>query len=250
MDKTRYYINTYGKDDQAYQEAIQFACRLAKNDRSIKRVVLLAHSKNNVDWLNRLYGRETVAKLFKGMKFEDCSPTFVIKTQKAYSKYEHAEDIVITMVSVEGVMEIDDFERVKVIIAIPWVEGELDSWVKTWGPTDIRTNEQAAIYPLPENRVQVAMEELTENINIVTAFNHPSDEQQAKTYIRALHKYTDTLNSDIVFAYLVRELGLDTSAAKYVKKLIDTLNDGRDFQGGEKTGLKWHIEKWDKGIKF
>ncbi len=250
MDKKRFYINTRGNDDEAYREAMQFACQLSEDDPDIKRVVLLAHTKSNTGWLERLYDRETVKKLFNGVKFKDCIPTFVIKTKKTYSDPHQLQDIVITMgLDTEDVMKIDDFYGVKAIIAIPWLPERLEDWVQTWAPIDIRTQEQPETYPLPNPIVQEAMKELTSSVNMTTGIHHPSDERQAKTYIRALYKYVDDLDGDVIAAYMVRELGWDTDHAKDVKKLIDTLNDGRYFQGGEKTHLKSHINRWKEKLE-
>lgn len=239
-----------GNDDEAYREAMKFACQLSKEDTDIKRVVLLAPTKSNTGWLERLYNRETVKKLFDGMKFKGCTPTFVIKTQKTYSDPHPPQDIVITMgLNAGDVMKFDDFYGVKVIIAIPWLSGGLEDWVQTWAPTDIRTQEQPDTYRLPDPIVQEAMKELTSFVNMTTGIHHPSDDRLAKTYIRALHKYVEGLDGDVVAAYMVRELGWNTDHAKDVRKLIDTLNDGRYFQGGDKTYLKKHIKRWNEKLK-
>ncbi len=250
MNKKRFFINTSGNDDEAYREAIIFACQLAEKDPDIKRVVLLALSNSNIGWLERLYGSETVKKLYTGIQFNGCNPIFIIKTKKTYSDPHPPQDIVITMgLDAEDVMKIDDFNGVKAIIAIPWLPELLQVWVQTWSPTDIRTKEKPATYPLPNPLVQEAMKELTSSINKTTGIHHPSDERQAKTYIRALFAYTDGLDGEEVAAYLVRELGWDTEYAKDIKKLIDTLNAGKYFQGGDKTYLKNHIKRWKEKIK-
>ena len=70
------------------------------------------------------------------------------------------------------------------------------------------------------------------------------DEKRAKTYILSLHKYESSLNADIVGSYLVRELNWDTEDAKDVEKLINTLNNGKHFQGGQRTGLQHYYKQW------
>ncbi len=250
MEKKRFYIKTYGNDDEAYREAVKFACQLAEDDSDISRVVFLANTKSNTGWLERLYGQKTVNKLFSGMEFKDCKPTFIIKTRKTYSDPHSSKDIVITMgLDSEDVMKVDDFYGVKAIIAIPWLLEQLEDWVQTWAPTDIRTQKQPENYPLPDPIVQEAMKELTSSVNMTTGIHHHSDEHQAKTFIRALHKYMDGLNGDIVAAYMVRELGWKADHARDIKKLIDTLNNGKYFKGGEKTYLKAHINRWKANLK-
>lgn len=245
----KFYIDTGGNDDEAYREAMQFACEYAKNNANIRRVVLLALSKNNVDWLKRLYGERTVKDLFNGTTFNGCTPEYIIKTKRTYKDPMNTSDFVISMgLNSEDLMKVDDYYGIVGILAIPWTSDGLSDWIKTWGPIDIRSNEKADIFPLPDPITQAAMEELSSSINRTTGIHHPSDNKQAKTYIRALHKYLTTLDGNKVNAYLIRELNWKASHALEVKELIDTLNDGRYFQGGDKTGLKSHIKRWEANI--
>ncbi len=251
MTKQRFYIDTQGNDDEAYREAMQYSCQLADNDSEIKRVIILVHTKQNTGWFERLYGREIEKQLFKGTTFKDCKPVFKFETKKTYNDSHTPSEIVITCgLDAEDVLKIDDFYSVKAIIAIPWLRDKLQKWVQTWNPTELRGNQQAVIaYADPSCIVKKAMEELTESINMSTGIHHPSDEEQAKTYILALHKYESTLDADIVGSYLVRELNWDTEHAKDVEKLIHTLNNGKHFQGGQRTGLQNYYRGWKEQCK-
>lgn len=248
MSKQRFFIATSGNDDEAYREAMQYACKLADNDPEIKRVVLLVHTKQNTGWFERIFGREIEKQLFKGTTFKNCRPVFKFETKKTYNDSYTPSEIVITCgLDSEDVLPIDDFYSVKAIIAIPWLVDGLDKWVQTWNPTEIRGNQQAvAAYPEPTCIVKKAMQDLTDSINMTTGISHPSDEEQAKTYILALHKYETNLNADIVGAYLVRELNWDTDHAKDIEKLINTLNNGKYFQVGRRTGLQNYYKQWKK----
>lgn len=77
-----------------------------------------------------------------------------------------------------------------------------------------------------------------------TGISHPSDKDQAKTYIRALHKYESELKAEEVVTYLVTELGWTFNHANDVGKLITTLCVGRYFHGGEKVGLQNYYKRW------
>ncbi|MFI8605161.1 hypothetical protein ACIGCP_11905 [Cellulophaga baltica] len=249
MSKERYYINTQGNDDEAYREAMHFALELTKKGMDAKTVILLARTKQNVGWLERLFDRQTVKKLFRGLRFENSEPLFLIKTVKTYTEYSASNDIVIGMgLDSDDLMKLDDYYDVKAIISIPWLNESIQSWVKTWSPTDLRTKEKPTAFSMPEPIVQMAMKELTSNINMSTGIRNSFDNDRAKTYIRALHKYS-VLDGEIVMAYLVRELGWDSDNATDVKKLIDTLNNGKYFKGGDKTYLKNHIKSWEEDVK-
>jgi len=244
----RYYINTMGNDDDAYREAMQFACELVNNGMEVGTVILLARTKRTVGWLKRLYGDDVVKKLFTGVKFENCLPTFLIQTVRSYTNFTATSDIVIAMGLDDGdLMKLDDYDEVKAIISIPWLRENVQRWVSTWSPTEIRTNQQAERFPSPEPVVQIALRELTSNINLSTGIHHGHDNDRAKMYIRALNKYS-TLDGNTVMAFLVRELGWDSDHANDVKKLIDTLNAGKYFQGGQRTGLKNYYKRWQKKV--
>lgn len=248
--ETKFYIDTEANDDDAYQLAMQFACELAKNDTDVKKIVLYIHTKQNTGWFDRLYGSDVVKKLFNGMRFNDCPAIFKFETKLTYQKsqYGSGSDVVICCgIDSDDILKIDDYHSVKYIIAIPWLKKLTEKWIKTWNAKEIsgkeNTEEQ---FPEPSPIVKLAMQELTNSINITTGINHPMDNDRAKTFIKSLHKYEPELNSDLVGAYLVRELNWDTRHAKDIEKLIETLNAGRYFRGGQKTGLQNYYKRWKK----
>lgn len=246
MSMKRFYIDTEGNDDEAYREAMQLACKLAEEDPEIKRVVLLVHTKQNTGWFERIFDSEIVKQLFKGMTFKNCKPLFKFETKKTYKDSFTRSEIVITCaLDSKDVFPIDDFYSVKAIIAIPWLRVGLQKWVQTWNPIEMRGNQQSiSSYPDPTCIVKKAMKELTESINMSTGILNPFDEEQAKTLILVLHKYETSLDANIVGAYLIRELNWDTDHAMDVEKLINTLNEGRHFQGGRRTGLQNYYKRW------
>lgn len=251
MSKQRFYIDTEGNDDEAYLEAIQFACKLADKDEEITRVVILIHTKNHTDRFERLYGRDVKKKLSEGMKFKDCKPLFKFESKNTYNDNYKPSEIVITCgLDAEDVLKIDDFYSVKAIIAVPWLRDRLQKWVQTWNPTELRGYQNTVVaFENPSCIVIKAMKDLTRSINMPTGIQHSSDEEQAKTFILSLHKYEPSLNANIVGSYLVRELGWNTDHAKGIEKLINTLNNGKYFKGGRRIGLQNYYKQWKKECK-
>jgi len=246
MKIERYHINTQGNDDDAYSEAIKFACKLVENGMDADTIILLARTKRNIGWLERIFDTQTVKQLFNGMKFKNCDAKFLIQTAKTYTRYSANKDIVISMaLGYDELMKIDDYNGIKAIVSIPWLKDDIERWIKTWKSKEIRTNEYSEIYELPEPIVQTAMKELTSVINTSTGITHPSDNNRAKTFVRALYKYS-TIEGNKTMAYLIRELDWKSDDASDMKKLIDTLNNGKYFQGGDKTYLKNHIKRWNE----
>lgn len=249
---TKYYFDTEGNDDAAYQKAMQFACELAISDSEISRIILLIHTKHNTGWFQRLFGEEIVNKMFSGYKFSDCPATVKFETKITYrhSQYGNRSHVVICCgLDSEDIFKIDDYYSVKYIIAIPWLKKLTDKWIKTWNAKEISGKKGIdSSYPEPSPIVKHALKELSGIINMSTGISHWMDNDRAKTYIRSLHKYEQELNSDAVRSYLVRDLHWDTQDAEDVVKLIDTLNKGKYFQGGEKKGLQNYYKRWKKEV--
>lgn len=251
MKKEHYYIDTHGNDDDAYREAISFACDLINKDSSISKITLLIETKQNIAWFERIYDAAIVKKLFTGVRLDNCDTLIKFEILKTYSDSYKLSEIVITCgLDESDIIKIEDYHSIKAVIAIPWLNDRIKKWVQTYSPKELRGNQQAvAAYPLPTCVVQKAMIDLSHNINMSTGIHHFKDEERAKTYILALHKYEETLDSNVVSAYLVKVLAWPAKRASDVQKLIDTLNAGKFFKGGQRTGLQHYYKDWKNNVK-
>ncbi|WP_214071848.1 hypothetical protein [Mucilaginibacter sp. dw_454] len=251
MAIAHFFVDTEYNDDNAYKEAMKYACELADANASIKRVILLARTQNTVDWLERAFDTNTVKQLFKGMTFKNCRPVFKIETVKTYKGGYNAQDVIITLaLDDEHILPLDDLYSTVAVIAVPWQKSGIQQYLNTWNPTDIRGGQPAvAALAEPSCIVKKALEQLTNSINRTTGINNPHDNNRAKTMVLALHKYEPELDEDLVSAYLIRELGWDTGHAADVAKLIAAKNQGRSFQGGTKTGLQHLYKAWKEACK-
>lgn len=246
MKKMRFYFDSEGNDDQAYREAIAVAIELAKRDPSISRIVLLVPSRDSVGWYERIFGEGAIKGLTQGKNIADCGATITIETVKTYKDAGHSKDVVIASgLDSNEVFVLDNFYCVAAIIAIPWMRSRSEKWIRTWNPKELRESVNAyQSYPLPSCVAQEAMKNLTEAINMSTGLSHPSDNTRAKTYILALHKYEASLKGEEIFAFLVRELNWRTDHAFDLEALINTLNSGKHFQGGDRNDLKRWYDLW------
>lgn len=250
----KFYIDTQGNDDNSYEMALKFAISLLKSDDSIKKIFFLISSKRNTGWLDRIYGIDVVKKLFNGINQNGV--LLKIETIRTLqNNYSKATDIVIACgLSSDEIFKIEDYKNVKYIIAIPWLKELTQSWININQPSLLVINDNVITISSEENILtpslitQEALKELTAVINTSTGISHPSDNSRAKTFIRTLFKYEPELNSDLICSYLVNELSWQTKYSNDIRKLIDTLNSGKYFTGGEKTGLQNHYKRWKKAI--
>lgn len=250
MTDKYYYFDTYGNDDESYDIALNFAAKLVKESKEISKIIFLVASKDTTGWLERLFGSQTVKKMFAGVTFSGINVK--IETIRTYkNNYANPSDVIICCgLNSEEIFKIQDYRQVDTIIAIPWLKENTESWIKTANAKKINidltvdVSNKAEVYPQPSDIVKNAFIELTKLINTSTGINHPSDNARAKTYVKALYKYEPELNSDVVCSYLINTLGWQVRHADEIRKLIDTLNSGKYFKGGEKIGLQIHYKRW------
>lgn len=256
--KGRYYVNIEkdGPNKGAYLKAFSFANNIAKKDKEIKRIVCYIHTKDNIGYFEQLFPESTIKSLLKGNEIiEPMEVPLTIATQKTYEKNMHSSDVFDLVLAfgmdLKDLEVIDDYSCVKYIVAIPWIKKKTMPWVERWKAIEISNKTEESISPdLSLSPIaKEALNELTEAINVNTGIIHPMDNALAKTYIRTLHKYDPLLNSEAVKSYLTRDLNWSSASAKEVANLVTILNEGRYFQGGEKTGLKNYYKKWQDAVK-
>lgn len=243
----KYFVDTYGNADRkARLRAILYADTIAKKDEFVQRIVLYIATKANTGWFDKIFDQREIKKLFSGTRIHNIKVPIKIETINTYKKCYGSNDIVIAFgTSSEELYKLEDNTCANYIICIPWVKEHSEEWITSRNAINIDTG-TANIFSQPSQIVIVALEELSNSINMSTGIKYPSDNERAKTYIRTLHKYEPELDGIIVEAYLVNSLNWETRHAQDVKKLIDTLNSGKTFQGGKKTGLQKYYEWWKK----
>jgi hypothetical protein len=243
----KFYFCIKANQDEAFKSGIHFAITRSKNDPDIEQIIiLLFHTKNNIDIFKRGFGNETIKELFKDVPYE-------FKTKITYKdiNVSKPQDIVICYgLNSEDILRIDQYRRVKHLIAIHSLKTHIAKWILARNAQDILGEMQISEYLEPSCIVRKAMEELTgTQYNEFTGLDGIEAEDTAKTFISALHRYEKELNSNHVWVYLVRHENWKPEHAKYLEDLINILNQGRHFQGGKKTGLKSYYKKWKEICK-
>lgn len=253
---TKYWVDIKedGYNKEAYARAMVFANKLAEQDNDVKRIVCYIHTKQNVGYFEPFFDNTTVNKMFDGnVRLNGFAVPMTIETKITYDKCKYSssnEDVVVAFgMDLKDLEVIDDYYCVKYIIAVPWLKDKTMPWIERWNAEEITGAKRDSGKTGVSEIVKVAMKELSSIINMSTGISHPSDNDRAKTYIRALYKYESELNAHSVVSYLVAELGWTSSHANDVGKLITTLNEGRYYKGGEKTGLQVYYKRWKEIAK-
>ena len=246
MKKHRYYCDNEGINPTNENISIKWGIQLAKEISDIEEICLLIHTKRNTGYFERVFSPSQLKLLWNGLKLAPEIPPLRIKTLKSLNDFRQTKIVITFGLDSNEIFQVDDNYSVLGIIAHPWLKDSVLHWARTWGSKEIISQAETNTYPLPNKVVINAFDDLTQSINMSSGISHWMDEKDCKTYLRALYKYKYTLNENEIFAYLVREKGWKTEHALDVIKLIEKLNSGGYFQGGNKTGLQYHIKEWRK----
>lgn len=245
MEKIRYYNKNTGPIKEAEVLAFRKSLQLCNEIDNIEEIVLLIHTKNNTGYLERIFGTRNLNSYFKGIRLDPKYPIFKIETLKTFSDSWKKNIILVCFgLRSDELSKYDDFESVKAIIAHQWKDPDVENWAKSWSAINLETEIRAEKMPFPDKIVQEAFNDLSRSINMTTGITHPMDNEECKTFLRALHKYNYELDATKIFAYLTTELSWEAENAKDVIKLVEKLNSGGYFMGGSKTGLQNYIKEW------
>lgn len=252
----RYYVDIEhdGFNEDAYLQAFKFANKIARQNKDANRIVCYVHTKGNLGYFEPFFDDKLIKRLLDGnVQLEPFPVPLTIETKNTYSKSRNSSsdrDIVLAFgMDLEDLEVLDDYCCVKYIVAIPWLKDKTMPWVNRWNAEEITGKKEEKTELRVSEIVKVALTELTSSINMSTGIVNPFDNSRAKTYVRALHKYEPGLSAEAVVSYLVAELGWTSSHANDVGNLIQTLNNGRYFIGGEKTGLQSYYKRWKENAK-
>lgn len=246
MYNKKYFYDTEANNDINIRiKALIFALSIAEKDKSISRIVLYLSSKKNTGWFKGIFDPLLIDQLFKGYQYNKPKVLIKIESTITYQRSPGYSDVVIAFgTRTKELCELEDIHSVKYIISIPWVKSETEEWIKSRNAINAETGEKNLI-KLPSLIVCIALQQLTNSINLSTGISYPTDNETAKKYIRALYKYEEEpLKGLDVEAYLVNNLNWKSQDAKQVRDLVDRLNNGRNFQGGSTTSLLSLYEHW------
>tara|TARA_R100000935_G_scaffold58808_1_gene98144 strand:+ start:8021 stop:8767 length:747 start_codon:yes stop_codon:yes gene_type:complete len=245
MEKRRYYNDNIGPLKENEVRAFKKALELCNEIEDITQITLLIHTKRNTGYLERIFGTRNLRDFFRGVKIDEIYPPLKIETVRTFSDNWQGKKIVIAFgLHSHELYKYDNYENVAGIIAHQWSEDSVKDWAKSWEAINLKSETKIGKTMLPDKVVQQAFIDLSNSINMTTGIHHFMDEEQCKTYIRALKKYNYELNSKEILTFLITELDWESDNANDVIKLIEKVNSGGYFIGGAKTGLQHHIKRW------
>ncbi len=185
----RVLIPLDSQDEITFQTAPAYADAICeKVGAAAQDIALLIHGEGQLDHTNLggFLGKATVKALSRGPVALPHDRRLSLETLTKRPFLTRPTVIIAYYADAKLLDAADGLRNVEGVIAVPWVLGEADSWVKRWGATVHGQDAQPAS-PLIDDPVVVrALESLTAVINLSTGLIHPSDKTHADEILRIL----------------------------------------------------------------
>lgn len=235
-----------GHDNSLIKKAVDEAAKICLVDNSIKSVVFLVPTQNNVAHLELTFGEQTLKDIVKGkgVTLYKNGPGVRILTDKTIKNCEQTTTVVIaSYVSYQTLLKADELYNAKAIIAVPWLKDEFKNWINTWNPDVI--DQQGIVststpITITNNVVKRAIDSFPHK-----TIAHDLDKNRFITKFRVFKKFNVPFNTDEIFSYLVREKNWTNEDAIAIKEIGDKINEGKTLHGGETTDLKKYFDAWN-----
>jgi hypothetical protein len=228
-------------DKAALKAAIEFGIDKAK-ELSLDRVIILIATKQHTGHIEGTYGKEGEAVVKRWLLGEKQSNGITVKIESKGTYSSIKKDLAVCVsFDTKDLFAVENESSVNAIIAVPFIQ-EIDEWTKVWEAYEIRSAQKALPYPPLSCAVQKGLD----NLHAITygGTDNSSDQYKMKTLARVLKKYEPATIPQAVGAYLLYTHRWKASYALYVQELLQKLQDGKTFQGGDKTGLDKIYKRW------
>lgn len=237
-----FYIESFGPQDDALIRGVQWLFLVAKaSGKSALVVVYQKSNLENITWSQLASLFRCLHKNGRGI-YEDVSFDLMTMRNKKYSWDGPA---LVIYGGQKLLDEVDSLTGAIDVLYIPWAKNDGDRWITTWDATELgKTNSQEISVNLSKV-FQIALDLLTQAVNLTTGISHPSDRENAIKILETLIHNGEIARAEDVRQYLIR-CSWEPKDAKKVSELTQMLTDGRRPRGstGNATPSLW--DHWQK----
>ena len=227
----RYITNSASSDRNAHVNGFKKVLELCVS-LSHNAVILHLPTKEHLRQLSNLLDQTTIRKLNKDNYATWNNITFTLKTERL-EIINWVEDIVLSLYPTSRMMDnLNDLNRAKAIVVVPWIDKERDVWIKTWNPEIIGDAQEHVELLELDPRLERALVALTNTINLSTGLTHSSDKESAIQLLRILHRNSIQLNPENMRIWALQN-GWNSDGA----------NQLRDFTRGVLEGKRYRVSR-------
>jgi len=225
----RYITYSEGPDEDALKEALNKAIELCV---SLKHNTVIIHvptigSLNGI--IKDVLGEALVKKLSKDKSIVINSIKFLLNT-KSIKINNWTEDIILSIHPTSEMFDnLNDLNKAKAIVVVPWTEEERDAWIKTWNLEIIGEHEIEIETAGIDTILEKALSILTGMVNLSSSLTHPSDKDKTIQLLQVLKKKGIDLNPDNIKIWALRN-GWNSNAASKLYKFTEGILKGKKFK--------------------
>jgi|GEM_PF-926915 hypothetical protein len=243
---SHWYVNSRGSNPDAVRQAIAWLQK--GGERFGWRSALLAvPGKRNLDGaVESTIGSRAVKELSSTKQTRIRGLTLHLMTELINASIVSAP-VVAVFPTVQLLDKVDALHGPSDVLVVPWTMEEVTSWIQTWSARELGAEEEVPLPSFSNPTVQVALEALTQHINLSTGLAHASDRASAVEMFSILKRSGEAFSPDEVRSWLVRQLGWHPRHANDAADMATKVMEGRRINLTTAGGwARDAVDRWRK----
>jgi len=239
----RYITYSEGPDEDALRDALTKVSELCQS-LSHNKIILHTPGIDSLEGvIEDVFGKNFSERLQKE-KYATINEIEIVLHTERLKINEWTQDIVLSVHPTSKMFaNLNNLNRAKAIVVVPWTEEERDEWIKTWNPEIIGEVEIEIETVLIDSRLEKLLLYLTKMINLSSGLTHPSDKENTIQLLRLLHKKGFELNPDNIKIWALRN-GWNSNAASKLYEIAEGVLKGKKFKtSGQKIWTDKSVDK-------
>ena len=224
----RYITSSASLDSDAVADALQKVLELCASF-SYNSVILHLPSKSQLRQLSLLLGDTLIRNLKKDNSGSFNNIIFTLKTERIEIS-DWTEDIVMSLFPTSKMTDnLNDLNRAKAIVVVPWINNEREKWIQTWNP-ELIGGDKVEIEDLDlDPKLERALSTLTGMINMSSGLTHSSDRESAIQLLLILHKNSIQLKPEYMKIWALQN-GWISDGANQLQDIAKRILEGSRFR--------------------
>lgn len=225
----RYLVQIYGPDVTAVRKGLAQAHSLAR-EAPAKQVVLLTPTKKQLQngTIPEAFGTQVTATLLRGQQVLLPHEVSLSHATERTFRGSPLGCVILVVYGRSSLLDVADAAyQAYGIVVVPWMESDVQEWIRTWTPHIVGTattesEERLVADPVVEKALGV----LTRSVNLSSGLAHATDRAAAIQLLRMLRDSGHTYDPTAIRAWAVRN-GWSPSTANELRDLAQAVLDRR-----------------------
>lgn len=198
-------IDSY--EPESWSFALAYAIRICEVNEKEPNVVLVVDTMHQVSStsLSRFIGEQQIKVLKSKRQLSLNGGRLRLETLQTLS-YVLQDAVVIAFYASEKLLDkVEDVKGLSGIVAVPWNQGELDSWADRWGVIIHGEKPRPQAKILTDPVVERALLELVRMVNSSTGIGNPRDKSMANETLRILRNKGHQFDAEEIRSWALQQ---------------------------------------------